>query len=316
MNLEDLFDAIEMNSYVLVQRVLSEAPELAGARGKSSRWPQDSTPLQVAAEFGRVDLAELLLGAGAPVNDAAGLTGWTPLHLSLKNQAMADLLRGHGAEVDVFAAAGLGDLDRLRSLLDQEPGLVKAEGPDGATALHFAKTIDIARLLLERGADLEALDQEHGATPLRWLESNRPVARFLLDQGALVPDIFLATGLGLEDIAARMLDADPALVGAGTPAASTYGEGATPLHIAAWNGHAALTRLLLDRGAAVSARGGSFAVTPLHWAAQHNHLAVARLLLAAGADLTVEDTEFSATPAGWAFYFGHEELGRVIQAAL
>jgi len=129
-----------------------------------------------------------------------------------------------GEELDVFDAAALGRVHRLRQLLDADPELVHALSDDGFTALHvacFAGGADTVRLLVERGAPLERLAEAPFARvrPLgtavfaRQLEA----ARVLLDAGA-----------------------DPNGAGAG---------GFLPLQTAEANGDEALARLLRERGA-------------------------------------------------------------------
>jgi ankyrin repeat protein len=61
----------------------------------------------------------------------------------------------------------------------------------------------------------------------------------------------------------------------------------TPLHHAAWKGHAEVAALLLEAGADVNAqnRNDHWGGTPLHAAAHGNQKAVAEILLARGADL-------------------------------
>ena len=69
----------------------------------------------------------------------------------------AESLRG--PNLNVFEAASLGDVDRLRALLDDNPALVASWSPDGFTPLHYAAyfgTAEAVRLLAERGAELEA----------------------------------------------------------------------------------------------------------------------------------------------------------------
>ena len=58
--------------------------------------------------------------------------------------------------------------------------------------------------------------------------------------------------------------------------------GSTPLHTAAFNGHADVAAVLLDAGADVGARNAN-ALTPLHYAASNDHMAVVQLLLQRGA---------------------------------
>lgn len=70
-----------------------------------------------------------------------------------------------GRELDVFEAAALGRTDRLRQLLDDDPSRANAFGDDGFHPLGLAcffGHVDTARLLLDRGADVNALSRnEH-----------------------------------------------------------------------------------------------------------------------------------------------------------
>jgi hypothetical protein len=64
-------------------------------------------------------------------------------------------------------------------------------------------------------------------------------------------------------------------------------DGSTPLHHAAWKGHAEVARVLLDAGADHSLENENphWGGTPLHAAAHGNQKAVAELLIARGADI-------------------------------
>jgi uncharacterized protein len=81
------------------------------------------------------------------------------------DRARVDELLAEGPDLNVFEAAALGRADRIRDLLDEDPSRANAFGDDGFHALGLAcffGHVDAARLLLERGADVNALStNEH-----------------------------------------------------------------------------------------------------------------------------------------------------------
>ena len=81
------------------------------------------------------------------------------------NRSRADELLAQQPELTVFEAAATGETSRLRALLDADPSLANAFGDDGFHPLGLAcffGHVDAARLLLERGADVNALSRnEH-----------------------------------------------------------------------------------------------------------------------------------------------------------
>lgn len=90
----------------------------------------------------------------------------------------------------VHVMARMGNVTRLRALLDRNPGLVRATLRDGETAVHQASKFGELRtlqLLLERGADPNATTKE-GVTPLHMaaVYGELNAVRYLLDHGAHV----------------------------------------------------------------------------------------------------------------------------------
>ena len=168
----------------------------------------DSRP--VARAKTNLPLLDVLLAYGADLNlkSTWWAGGFGLLEHDCTPEEAAPLIQ-RGAVVDVFAAAHLGMFDRLRDLIDAEPLLVRARGGDGKTPLHCARTVDIARYLIEHGADIDARDVDHESTPAQYLVCEAPdVTRLLIDHGAW-SDIFIAVGLRDPALVERCLREDP-----------------------------------------------------------------------------------------------------------
>jgi ankyrin repeat protein len=154
------------------------------------------------------------LESGSPEDlNAVGQRWASGLHTRDVDADVARQLVERGAPLTVHAAAGIGLTDHLAGMLDADPTLIDAKGCDACTPLHFSRDIATAQLLLDRGARIDARDEDHESTPVQWLIRDAPdVVRFLLGRGA-TPDIFLAAALGDRDLALRLIDANPACVG-------------------------------------------------------------------------------------------------------
>ena len=221
----------------------------------------DSPAIVEAA--GRQDrkTVEVLLEFGADIK--ARSSWWAGGFGVLPNDdpEFARFLIERGAVVDVWAAAGLNRLDRLRELIQAEPELVNARGGDGMGTLHFAASVEIAQYLLDHGADLEMRDLDHNGTPAQTLVVERPeICRYLLSRGAEL-DIFMAVQLGDLDLVRKALaddaDAIKARLGAGrfTSGESTGGHiylyklhnGQSPLYLAAELGRRDVYRYLMSQ---------------------------------------------------------------------
>ncbi len=103
------------------------------------------TPIMLAAVKGHDDIIEMLLQRGADPN-SADIYGWTPLMRSVERNRPKS----------------------VRALLTSQATVVNARNEHGATALHYAVArgdVDMARWLVERGADMSAEDRA-GRTPL------------------------------------------------------------------------------------------------------------------------------------------------------
>ena len=160
------------------------------------------------------EMVEVLLELGADPNRRSDWWAGGFHALYSASGAAADRLIAAGAVVDACAAAQLDKLDILRRLLEEDPSRVHERGGDGQTPLHFARSREAVDVLLAAGAEIDARDVDHRATPAQWMLAERrgagryDIARYLVDRGASV-DIFLAAALGLTDRALALIRADP-----------------------------------------------------------------------------------------------------------
>jgi ankyrin repeat protein len=173
----------------------------------------DFKQMAVHAAHRNLAMLDLLLTHGADINAKSTWEhgGFGILENVTPEQAAPLIARG--AQVDIWAAANLGMADRVKELIDADPSLVNAKGGDGKRPLHYARTVEIAEFLLDRGAEIDALDDDHSSTPAQHLiGDNVHVCRFLATRGAKT-DVLLAAALGDLALVRRHLDEDPASIG-------------------------------------------------------------------------------------------------------
>lgn len=206
--LELLKDAFHADDAGLFAKLLARYPAIQ-ARLNDPIGPFDSPPITHVKSR---EMLDVFLSAGGDLN--AKSRWWAGGFGLLHNAppALADYAIERGAVVDVHAAARLARMDRLKELITADPSLVHARGGDGQTPLHFAATVEIAELLLEHGADIDARDVDHESTPAQWMLGERQeVARLLVQRGCRT-DLLMATALGDRGRVQNHLDADPACI--------------------------------------------------------------------------------------------------------
>ena len=272
----------------------------------------DATPLYYAALCGFEYLVKHLVVKYPQHVNTSGGCYFSPLAAALagKHLRIVELLRRDGAHVDVrgnngrtplHSVACYGDLEMARVLLDCNAD-VNARDDDSWTPIHFLSRgfrspiahfnitqlwPDVAQLLLERGAVVDAADDK-GRTPLQ-LARMVEVARVLLEHGAIVgavdnqgrTPLHSVVGYGEVEIVRVLLEH-----GAIVDAADKYGR--TPLHSAGQSRYGAAARVLLEHGANVDV-ADNIGRTPLHSAAQSRYDVVLRVLLEHGANVDAAD---------------------------
>ena len=248
------------------------------ARGNAHGW----TPLHQAASSGRLDLAEMLLAAGAPTDVSARGDGGTPLVIALfwGHPVPPELVEQIGLHPgNLRVAAGLGLTGMIGELVAPDGTLHPAAGahrgfyrPHGGFP-HWTPSDD----------PQEVLDEA-----LAWAaRSNRAEAvRMMVERGAaLQADVYRGTPLmwaaacGCNDAVRALLQAGADPSSRSTFGGPTHGEGVTPLHLAAQSGHVATIELLLDAGADPTLRDSLYEGLPEHWAEHGGQKAAHRLLV-------------------------------------
>jgi ankyrin repeat protein len=176
-------------------------------------------------QAGDADGLRRLLEEDPAASEARDSTGVSLLMHSLYRgrRDLAELIASKKKALDIFEAAALGRLDRLKQCLRDDASTINSRSKDGFTALHFACFFgqpDSARLLIESGAAVDAVAANptqvmplHSAASARNLEA----ARLLLERGA--------------------------------PVNARQQAGWVPIHAAAQNGDRPMVELLLKHGA-------------------------------------------------------------------
>ena len=156
----------------------------------------------------------------------------------------------------------------------------------------------IVSLLLDRGADINAVGGEYG-TPLAAAAfgGNKDIVSLLLDRGA---DISLVGGnYGTVLVAAifsRSMDVVSLLLNRGADINMVSSEYGTALAAAAFCESVDVVSLLLDRGADINAMGGKYG-TPLAAAASSGNMDIVSLLLDQGADISLVGSKYGTALA-------------------
>ena len=150
---QELFEAIKAGKVDEVNRLVRENPGLLRAPDANG-----ASPLLVAIYYQKPDIAKTLA-------DAAG-------------------------SIDIFEAAALGRVDRIKQLLRENPDLASSYSPDGFPVVGLASFfghLDAARTLIAAGANIHAaatnalkVQAIHAAVASRNIE----IVRAVLEAGA------------------------------------------------------------------------------------------------------------------------------------
>ncbi|MBU1699925.1 MAG: ankyrin repeat domain-containing protein [Candidatus Eisenbacteria bacterium] len=320
----EIHEAIAAGDAARVQQMLRENPDLINERSVNATR---DLPLLTAAIHGNVEIARILLDAGADIN-CGDIDESTPLGVAALNRhgEMVAFLLERGADVNwrdhfggyplSFAASG-GDSAIVRQILDAGSDLNYLT-PGGITLLHFAASRglrDLFDLMIERGIDV-SVAANNGATPLHWAAAGGRVefAEMLIARGAdpSVADTSGNTPLidacwrGRVEIAKFFLDK-------GADANVSDENGWTALHAATNRNETEIVKALIAHGANVNA-GNQNGEIPLVQAVDSGNLEMVQAYLAAGARTDAEDTNTHQSVLQIAALRGYQDVVEALVA--
>jgi ankyrin repeat protein len=216
---------------------------------------------------------------------------------------------------ELIFAAREGDIPRLNQLLAGKPDFT-ARGPRArTTALHEAALncrVEVARLLINAGADKTALDHAEQVPGMVALECADPNARVILYQMLLVPLTPPGAPWTLEHAVAHgQVHIVKLLAGSGIDLNAVRTDGSHPLDVACLKGNTEIARILLEHGADPRLPNNSGS-SPLHDAALVGNAEIVKLLLDHGSAINAVDRESGSTPLYFAASFGRTDAVRAL----
>ncbi|KAM6441274.1 ankyrin-2 isoform 20-T21 [Liasis olivaceus] len=282
------------------------------------------TPLHIAAHYGNVNVATLLLNRGAVV-DFTARNGITPLHVASKrgNTNMVKLLLDRGGQIDAKTRDGLTPLhcaarsghDQVVELLLERGAPLLARTKNGLSPLHMAAQgdhVECVKHLLQHKAPVDDVTLDY-LTALHVAAhcGHYRVTKLLLDKRAN-PNARALNGFTPLHIACKKnrIKVMELLVKYGASIQAITESGLTPIHVAAFMGHLNIVLLLLQNGASpdvTNIRGE----TALHMAARAGQVEVVRCLLRNGALVDARARE-EQTPLHIASRLGKTEIVQLL----
>jgi ankyrin repeat protein len=290
-----------------------------------------------------------------------GFESWTDLAAFAEDVTREGPTATFETAVDAIVS---GDAATLRKMLAENPALIHSRSArrHHATLLHYiaangvedvrqrtpANAVEIAKILLDAGAEVDALADmyESKCTTMSMLvSSDHPakaglqvaLAELLLDYGAALEGpgsnwqstLLTALAFGFPETAEALakrgapINSLPAAAGLGRvedsarllPDADSRSRHVA-LALAALHGHAKVVGLLLDAGedpSRLNPDGYHSHSTPLHQAVLSNNADVVHLLVDRGARLDIKDTVYGGTPLDWAIYGDRAEMAEYLR---
>ncbi|XP_043912336.1 ankyrin-3 isoform X2 [Protopterus annectens] len=278
------------------------------------------TPLHIAAHYGNINVATLLLNRGAAV-DFTARNDITPLHVASKrgNTNMVKLLLDRRAKIDAKTRDGLTPLhcgarsghEQVVEMLLDRGAPILSKTKNGLSPLHMATQgdhLNCVQLLLQHNVPVDDVTNDY-LTALHVAAhcGHYKVAKVLLDKKAN-PNAKALNGFTPLHIACKKnrLRVMELLLKHGASIQAVTESGLTPIHVAAFMGHVNIVTQLMHHGASpntTNVRGE----TALHMAARAGQADVVRQLVQNGAQVEAKAKD-NQTPLHIAARLGKAEI--------
>ncbi|XP_037398040.1 ankyrin-3 isoform X3 [Pygocentrus nattereri] len=259
------------------------------------------TPLHIAAHYGNINVATLLLNRGAAV-DFMARNDITPLHVAAKrgNGNMVKLLLDRGAKIDAKTKDGLTPLhcgarsghEQVVEMLLDRGAPILSKTKNGLSPLHMATQgdhLNCVQLLLQHDVPVDDVTNDY-LTALHVAAhcGHYKVAKVIVDKKAN-PNAKALNGFTPLHIACKKnrVKVMELLLKHGASLQAVTESGLTPIHVAAFMGHENIVKQLTHHGASpntTNVRGE----TALHMAARAGQADVVKYLLQNGAKVDIK----------------------------
>lgn len=316
---DKLLDAASRGDVACMEQALDSGANVL-AQKNEQEIDNGNMAIHIASRMGHVEVVKFLTETKKVSVDIPGCKGRTAL-MYASNVAIVQFLLENGASLDakdkygdtvIHVASQLGHIEVVKFLIETKKVAVDAQGGYGQIALMYSKNEEIAKLLIENGADLYAKDTRKGmlihlAAEKGWVE----ILRLLVETKHFPVD-----AKGNEEETALMrassIEAAELLFRNG---ASLYARdigGNMGIHLAAHNNHIEVVKFFISKGVPINAKGRSGKTALM---ISHSHEDMARFLLENGSS-PYEMDEFGNMAIHLASKNGWIEVMRVLLQVL
>jgi ankyrin repeat protein len=279
----DVHAAARLGMFDRVKELIRGEPALVHARGGDGQ-----TPLHFAAN---IEIAAYLLDHGAEMDARDIDHESTPAQYMAshwpRRPEVAHYLMSRGAHTDILMAAAVGDLERVRWHLDEDPASVRISVSEKDFPKQNPQSggcIYIFSFGWTRTAHMLAHQFGHAE-----------VFHLLMQRSSLGLRFAIACEIGDDELAKDLLVKHPSLI------EKQPAEAYRRIIGAALRNNTRAVGMMLGAGWPSDVHGKDDQ-TALHWAAFHGNVDMARRLIGHRAPLEAEEQQFKGTPLSWALY--------------